>query len=249
MNRLVSSAIVVGLLGATSPAHAADHLMRISEVLLSQDGSTANQYIELVDPGEPFPASPYELVIYDANAAMIDTVSLPVPASTTRYYVSTAGADLEFGTDNDVELDVALPADGQVCFQNGATRIHCIAWGCVTPVTAGTQRGPTPPDGQSLQRQANGDYQLAAPTPDAANVAGVTMPACPSGTPDAGPAPDADPGAPDASPGEEPDAGGTGGGDDEGGGCCSAGSRGEATGFAVLALGVLLVLRRRATGR
>jgi hypothetical protein len=126
----------------------------------------------------------------------------------------------------------------------------CLAWGCIqTQIVAGVMlRAPSPPNDQSVQRQSNGTYQLATPTPDADNVAGTLAANCPT-EPDAPPMVDGPPVGGDA--GLTPDSG-TGGNDagggsnnnDDGGGCCHVkGSRGAASAV-LLALGVVLALRR-----
>jgi hypothetical protein len=54
---------LAGLSLSASPALAAYHLMKVSEVGLSKGGDTTAQFIELVDNGEPFPAGTYDLTI------------------------------------------------------------------------------------------------------------------------------------------------------------------------------------------
>jgi hypothetical protein len=223
--------------------------MRVDEVLISQGGNTAVQFIELDDPGlEPFPSNPYGVEIYNAAGTKLgNTVQLTVAANTQRLFIATAAADP--GSTRDGTLPATLPADGQACFVRvmgaGNQKIMCLAWGCITTqITAPVMlRAPSPPDNQSVQRQTNGTYQLAAPTPDATNVAGTLASNCPT-EPDAAPVLDG-PLSPDA--GVTPDSGSGGGGnnngDDEGGCCQVEGSRGAA-GACLLALGVMLALRR-----
>lgn len=251
MRQLGHIAVVVIAICAASKAYAVDHLMRISEVGLSKGGDTTIQFIELEDEfGESFPNNPYTLELFDADGGSLGMLSLTIPASTTRYLVATAAADAAYGTTADVELTVALPTDGQVCFTRGTFRIHCVAWGCVnTPIVSGqTQRVPSPPDDMSVQRQSNGTYQIATPTPDAANQAGTMAASCPT-DPDAPPTVDGpvDAGAIDALDPSSGDAGLHGDdvdGDDDGG-CCEVHGRSSAFGSGVLALGLLFALRRR----
>jgi len=240
--RTTLAVIVLAILGSARLAAGADHNMFISEVLRSSGGSTAVQYVELLDAvNQPFPASPYGIEIYDADGVLAGSVTVTVPANTRRLYISTGAADAAFGTTGDALLDVALPTDGQVCFvRGGGGKIHCLAYGCVTTLAGTalqTSLGATPPDGMSVQRQTAGTYAVTTPTPDADNTVAAAGPACPGGTPDAGPTPDADLDAPDAEPGTP--------GDDEGdgGGCCSTGS--EPGGAIVLGLLALVGLRRR----
>jgi len=204
-------ALVATLAVAASPASASFHLMKVSEVQLSRGGDATAQFVELQDSSdEPFPSSsgPYKVVVYDAAGAKVaahdigSALENPTDAS-QPFLIATATAS---GVTPDQALSVALPAGaGQVCFTNGPSesKVHCIAYGCVTTVVGSADRGPVPPDGQSLQRQAGGALQLAAPTPDAANSAGTTSESCPSGTPT--PTPSASPSpSPTSGPSPEP---------------------------------------------
>jgi hypothetical protein len=176
-------AVLLALLVLVLPgrAHAFHHLMKVGEVLLSAGGDPGVQYVELQDPGEPFPDGTYDLEVFDADAQPVGTSVLGVPPGTTRYLVATAAAETEFGVTADAALTVALPEDGQACFSRTiGTMIHCLAWGCVdTLVTASASTGASPPDGSSLQRQGGDVYHVATPTPDAANVAGTLEEPCP----------------------------------------------------------------------
>jgi hypothetical protein len=241
MVRMRTTLVVVMVLGSARLAAAADHNMVISEVLLSSGGSTGVQFVELTDAvNQPFPAPPYGIEIYDADGTLLGDTPVAAPASTTRLLISTAAADTALGTVGDAVLDVALPTDGQVCFvRSGGGKIHCLAWGCVTTLAGSalqTGLGATPPDGMSVQRQVAGTYAVAAPTPDATpNTVAAAQPACPGGTPDAGPTVDADPAAPDADPGSSEE--------DDGGGCCSTG--GDPGGAILLSLVALIAIRKR----
>ena len=230
-------ASLIGLVIAIGPAHAADHNARISEIMLSGGGSTANQFIELRDSAEPFPSQPYRLEVYDAAGTLVGSVSLTVPQNTAFTMLIARGT---VGATADVALTVALPADGQACFVSTAnTYIHCVAWGCVTtPINATIKsRAPAPPDGQSAQMQIGGLYLLATPTPDAVNAtAGTSGPACPTDPPDAGPFAD-DIGPIDGPPSSGPDAGNNNNNGD-GDGCCSTST--NPAGTFVLALFVAL---------
>jgi hypothetical protein len=240
--------LVVGVLAicSSTKAYALEHLMRVGEVLISKNGDTGIQFVELEDPGlEPFPNPPYKLVLYDANATQLGSaITLNVPANTQRVYVSTGAADTAFGTTGDAQLGVTLPANGQACFVNaGNVNIMCLAWGCINTLVVGAQRAPSPPDNMSVQRQALGGYQIATPTPDAANQAGTMAANCPT-DPDAPPTPDA--GVPPdggLDSGTSPDGGGGNNNNGDGGGCCQVdGSRGAA-GALLLAFVVLVALR------
>jgi len=233
-------------LAASGPAVASDHVMRISEVLLSNGGDTASQFIELFDSNnESFPNDPYAVAIYDADGEPLGSVAIDPPAGTGRYIVSTATADDDFAFTGDDTLDVTLPTDGQVCFERNGTKIHCLAWGCVgTPLGGNRNQGASPGDGMSLSRQPGGDYHLTTPSPDEANPSGVAMTPCPGGLPDAGAA-----GAADAGTSASPDAGSGGDGDgddgeDDGCGCQAVGRHGLGT-WLLLALAATFTARRR----
>ncbi|MEA2469856.1 MAG: hypothetical protein QOE38_855 [Thermoleophilaceae bacterium] len=187
----------LGLLAAAVPAQASFHLMRVNEVMLSTGGDATAQFVELIDPvDEPFPSStgPYKVVVYDANgtrlgAHTISTALLQGRDNTQPLLISTPAADAALGVVGDETLDVALPAVGQLCYTAGSSEgaLDCVAWGCIaSAVSSSVERVPAPPDGQSVQRQgATGSaFQLAQPTPKAANTAGTTAQPCTgSGTP------------------------------------------------------------------
>ncbi|HEU5054867.1 MAG TPA: MYXO-CTERM sorting domain-containing protein [Kofleriaceae bacterium] len=251
-------ALTALLLPSTALAQLQHHRMTPAEVLLSSGGDDAIQFVELSDPGEPFPDDAYVLAVYDVDGVLIDSVSFAVDAATTRFFVATAAADAEFGTTRDATLPVTLPAEGQVCFESETgTKFACMAWGCINNVLTGSTaglsgRGAAPPDGQSLQRQGDGAYHVASPTPDASNAPGDAAPACPT-DPDAGPSViDAGNtgGGADAGP-DSPDGGGGGGdgadgGDDDDSGCgCGVNGPGGAASSLGLAVAALLVAFRR----
>ncbi|MBA3455820.1 MAG: hypothetical protein H0T42_22175 [Deltaproteobacteria bacterium] len=242
---LVAASLMV--LASAAPAVAADHLMKVGEVMLANaGGSTAVQFIELEDlPGEPFPGPPYTVEIFNAAGALQTTYATTLGnATVTRYMLATAQARTDFGFTSGTMLTATLPADGQACFKrvSDSLRIHCFRWGTITlPVTGtfGTDAGASPPNGMSVQR-VSGTYVVAAPTPNAANSnGGVDMPMV-DGPPqiDAGVI-DAPVGTPDA-PGGNP-----GTGDDDDG--CSVGA--GASWFGLVMLGLLLVLGRSARRR
>jgi MYXO-CTERM domain-containing protein len=235
--------VAASILLASSSAFAADHLMKVGEVMISNQGSTSSQFIELEDPfGEPFPSPPYTLELFNAAGGSIGSVALTIPSGTLRILVATATAATQFGVTPQATLAVTLPTNGQACFNRGTTRIHCFAWGTITSqiIAAGSNNtAGSPPDGMSIQL-VSGSYALGSPTPGAANTAPV---------PDAAPTPDA--GVIDAPPAMMPDAAisidAAGSGnpqnpsdDDEG---CSVGA--SASWFVLVALAGLVLLRRR----
>lgn len=235
-------ATIALILASSSTAFAAEHLMRVGEVMLSNQGTTTSQFIELQDPGESFPGAGYSLKLFDAAGAGLGTITLTVPPGTTRLVVATATAATQFGITPSAMLTIALPNNGQACFSNGSANIHCLSWGTVTsavPGGFGTDNGPTPPDGMSLQ-VVSGVYTTGTPSPGAANTAAVPDS---SVVPDAS-VPDAPAATPDAPSGATPDAPGGNGNnpkdDDDG---CNAGA--SASWFALVGLVGLVALRRR----
>jgi hypothetical protein len=256
--RRIASLLTIALLSIASRAEAADHGMRVTEIYLS-DGTAGNaQYIELTDgtADEPFSQDPYGVQVYDADGNVVGSTTFDVAAGTRSLWIATADADAAFSATADVTLTVQLPTDGQVCFtrSNNASRIHCVAWGCInTAVTGGvtpTGRGASPPATMALLRNGSGTWYVGTPSPEMANTPGVPGDFCAT-EPDAGvatPPPDAS--VPDANPDEPPDANPSGGDDDDdgggggGGGCCRVGG-GDAGGAMLLALATMLLVRRR----
>ncbi|HEY3021214.1 MAG TPA: hypothetical protein VGJ32_13540 [Solirubrobacteraceae bacterium] len=96
----------------------------------------------------------------------------------TAYLASTPAADAAFSVTGDERLDVALPAGaGQACFEANPSppAFSCLTWGTITkpvptnPNGTGSANGPTPPNGQSDQRQADDSIVAAEPTAKAPN--------------------------------------------------------------------------------
>ena len=178
--------LALGLLAlAPTSATAADHLMKVNEVMTSSGGDPTAQFVELLDTSaETFPSGPYRVVVYDAAGTRLGHTEI-TPFHTVPMLIASNAATMPT---RDAELVTALPTTaGQVCFTSmGATenRIHCLTYGCVTTFVSGVRaHGAAPPDGQSLQRQADGTATLGTPTPKAANVAGTAAVACPGGSP------------------------------------------------------------------
>jgi MYXO-CTERM domain-containing protein len=236
--KLLAAAVVLTI--APGTALALDHIMKVGEVMVSNQGSTTSQFIELEDVvSEPFPDNPYTLQLFDAAGASIGNVSLTIPASTQRFLIATPTAATQFGVTAQATLTVTLPANGQACFAKSAGRIHCFGWGTITSqvIAAGnTDMGASPPDGQSIQR-VNNAYALGAPTPGAVNSAPV---------PDASPSNDAGIDAPPAMPDaavsiDAPSGNPQNPSDDDDG--CSVGA--SASWFVLVGIAGLVLLRRR----
>lgn len=189
--KLLSSTIFCAVVLAAAPAFAADHEMRVTEVVLHGTADAASQFVELSDPGEGFPVT-YNFVIYDTTGTSIAAQSLPLTAGTVRVVLANAQARAEFSlvtgedTANHVmifNLMTDLPAVGSVCFRrqdgdtmtpssdSAGTRIHCLGWGNATsfPVSsAGTNHGDAPAAGMSLQRYLQCTL-VGPPSPNATN--------------------------------------------------------------------------------
>jgi hypothetical protein len=193
---------VVALIAAPS-AMATFHQNRVTEVLTSNGGSGAQQFVELQDPGEPFPATsgPYWLVVYSPAGAplaseQLSNTTLASAAAQGPMLISTAAYDAAAGKIGTFALTVSLPgAAGQACFAHGASKevVHCMSWGTIEAQAPNPLAPPTagaaPSDGMSLQTQCDGSAAVAAPTPGAANAAVATCgkPASPPPTPPGGP--------------------------------------------------------------
>jgi hypothetical protein len=240
-----SVAIVVASI--CTPVYAAEHLMKINELLRSKNADSTVQFVELLDlnaAGESFPNGPYKLEVFDANGVSLGVTTMTItPTPAHGRYIATPAADTAFMTTRQDTLATSLPENGQACFENNAAvnnKIACLAWGCITTAAqVGIPRAPTPPDGMSIQRQTDGTYQVAVPTPNAANIAGTSMAACPTDPMDGPP----DAGVKDA-PGN-PNNGDAGVNNPNNGGCCNVDGRRGMPGAFLLALGTLVVLRRR----
>jgi hypothetical protein len=198
---------VAAALIAAPSAMATFHETRVTEVLTSNGGSSAQQFVELQDPAEPFPAGsgPYWLVVYSAAGAplgseQLSNTTLATAAAQGPMLISTAAYDAAAGTTGTFGLSVSLPIPaGQACFAHGAGKevVHCISWGTIETQAPNSLAPPTagaaPSDGMSLQTQCNGTAAVAAPTPGAANATVVACggspsppPSSPGGTPGAG---------------------------------------------------------------
>jgi hypothetical protein len=168
---------------AAPSAMATFHETRVTEVLTSNGGSSAQQFVELQDPAELFPAGsgPYWLVVYSAAGAplgseQLSNTTLATAAAQGPMLISTAAYDAAAGTTGTFGLSVSLPGPaGQACFAHGAGKeiVHCISWGTIETQApnplAPPSAGAAPSDGMSLQTQCNGTAAVAAPTPGAAN--------------------------------------------------------------------------------
>ncbi|MBL0214829.1 MAG: hypothetical protein IPQ07_13210 [Myxococcales bacterium] len=232
------TAVAGCVLLASTTAFAADHIARIAEVMVSNQGSNTSQFIELEDPnGESFPFTPYSMTLFDGAGTSLGSVSLTVPTGTTRLVVATATAVTQFGLTGATALTITLPVNGQVCFNNSMARIHCFGWGNVTSqiiAPLNNDLGPTPPDGMSVQR-VSGTYALGTPTPGAVNTAAV-----PDSSIDAGVI-DAPPAAVDAAPSIDAPTGNPNNPSKDDG--CSVGA--GASWFGLVGLAALVLLRRR----
>jgi MYXO-CTERM domain-containing protein len=237
----------------TSRANADEHRTRVNEIFLSDvlEGDAA-QFVELYDPmREEFPEDTYHLGIYDTAGALLDVVPVDPPAGTLRYLVATRAAERLFGVRADAPLAAVLPTEGQVCFEvteEGENEvISCLAYGCVETLIEAefaNETGMAPFAGKSIQRQIiDRNFEIADPTPDRANMAGI------SGEPDCAPPPgddddDDDNGEPPPDDQPPPDMEEEPPPDTDDGGCQVA-STGSSSGLALVAVGLLAVRRRR----
>jgi hypothetical protein len=184
-------ALLLGAFGLLAEsALATFHVNMVNEVMLASSGGDANvQFVEFLDKGgteEQFTPvfAPYKLVVYDAAGNKLGEHTLnptglrAASAAGREYLVSTPAADSAFGVTGDEKLDVTLPLGaGQACFEANPNppAFSCLTWGTITKAVptnsmgTGSAHGPTPPNGQSDQRQPDGSVIAAAPTPKAPN--------------------------------------------------------------------------------
>jgi MYXO-CTERM domain-containing protein len=243
--------VIAAIALTTSRAAADEHRTRVSEIFLSDtlEGDAA-QFVELYDPmREPFPEDTYHLGIYDSAGTLLDVVPVDPPAGTLRYLVATQTAEQLFGVRADAPLATTLPTEGQVCFEvteKGENEvIACLAYGCVDQLVDAefaNETGMAPFEGQSIQRQKiDHSFEIADPTPDRANIAGI------AGQPDCAPPPDDDGNDDNEEPPPPPDDQGMDENpppnNDDGG--CRVAQNGSSSGLALIGLGLLAVRRRR----
>jgi len=117
VRRFALPATALLALALAAPAHASYHLNKVNEVGLSVGGA---QFVETLDPGEPFPivAAPFKLVVYNAAGTQTgeQTVDGSVFANKTTP-VLFATQPTVGGQARDAELTAGpLPAEGTVCF-------------------------------------------------------------------------------------------------------------------------------------
>src|SRR4051794_10060696 len=171
VRRLAFAVATLVALAAPAGASASFHLNVVNEVGLSVGGA---QYLETLDPGEPFPitSAPYKLVVYDAAGTQTGEQTVPgsVFAGKTTP-VLFANQPTVGGQARDAALTTALPATGKVCFFGGGWNVHCMRWGTIaTPVSAGSSdSGLSPGPEQSLQKCPSAAV-VAAATPKANNL-------------------------------------------------------------------------------
>jgi hypothetical protein len=181
-------ALLAGLVMATT-ASADHHLMRVTELQLSNGGNTNQQFVELTDSvNEPFPATynPYGLAVFDGNGMLVGSQSIDHSFFQARGETTTPIliASAAYPTSGELTLTTTLPQGaGQVCFtaSGGAERVHCMAYGCPAvrlTSTGGSQAGAAPPNDRSLQRTASG-LGIGTPTPGGQN-GSSTPTSCPS---------------------------------------------------------------------
>jgi hypothetical protein len=187
---VVAALSLVGLGVLAEPALATFHLNMVNEVMLASGGGDASvQFVEFLDNGgteEQFTPvfAPYKLVIYDAAGNKLGEHTLnptglrAASAADREYLVSTPAADAAFGVTGDEKLDVTLPLGaGQACFEANPNppAFSCLTWGTITKAVptnsmgTGSVHGPTPPNGESDQRQPDRTVVAATPTPKARN--------------------------------------------------------------------------------
>ena len=191
--RLVSvlAASLAAACALPAAAGAVHHLMEVNEVMVSVGGNPSAQYIEILDPfNEPFPSTPYRLVVFDANGTRLGAHDLGGDAqiidNNVPMLISTPAADSALGVTGHQALSISLPTTaGQISFTTGVseTKVHTITYGCINTAvaTSAINFGPLPTNTQSAQLQPSNALTLGSPTPKAANTPGTATAACTGG--------------------------------------------------------------------
>jgi len=130
------SLAVATVLGASAPATAAFHLMKVVEVFPGAAASPGAQYVVLqMYANNQTVVSGHELTVFDAAGAMIGTVpfgnNVAIGLSQAKILVATKQATDFFNVPADFTLTTALPLrGGKVCFD--VNQVDCVAWGNYT---------------------------------------------------------------------------------------------------------------------
>ena len=195
VGRLLGIAAATFLFAAPS-AHAAFHLMKVSEVYPGATGANPNDaFIELqmFEPGQNL-VNGHKVDYYTATGALLGSFTMPTPVANGENQrkiligdIAVVGATPDFVVDQLGEaLKGGTATGGAVCFPD-AQPSDCVSWGNFTP-QAGfpnpqTANAPVIPDGQSLTRStargcpgqlepsddtddSSADFALGTPTPE-----------------------------------------------------------------------------------
>jgi cysteine-rich repeat protein len=189
MRRLITGLAAVAVLSIASPAWAAYHLMKITEVFPGTNGAPNAQYIELqMYTGGQNIVGGHTVTVYIAQGTAIQTFTFAGNvgngASQATILIATAQAATLFGVTADLTMAPVIPlAGGKVCFET----IDCVAWGNYTGAPAGVgvparqklglvvgraiarrldiSGGATILDGTDDSDQSASDFATALPTP------------------------------------------------------------------------------------
>ena len=156
----ISAAVVLAI---PSPAAAAFHLTKVSEVYAGTGIAGTDDYIELqaFESGQNLVGG-HEITVYDDNGVLVHTFAFPgdAPNAQTQRTILVGAGPLANGVDPDF-IDPALDLGprkngGAVCFESQP--VDCVAWGDFAgpsslPGAVGNPVSPTGlPNGSSITR-------------------------------------------------------------------------------------------------
>ena len=135
--RPLAAMIALGVaLASAADAHAALHLISITEVFPGAPAAPSAQYIELqMYAGGQTVVGGAFVVVYDASNAELGrftfTANVPNGANQAQILIATTQAQTLFGVTANLTMTAILPrTGGKVCFESaGFGAIDCVAWG------------------------------------------------------------------------------------------------------------------------
>jgi hypothetical protein len=150
--RWTSAALLAAVLTCVipaGPAHAAFHLMKVSEVFPGTPADPSAQFVELqmYASGQNF-VSGHSIRVSNASGVQTNVISFANDvangANQSSILVATTQAVSLFGVPADFVMPAVLPAGGgKVCFDG----FDCVAWGSYTGPSAGVGAAFHPTDG------------------------------------------------------------------------------------------------------
>ncbi|MGH2739778.1 MAG: hypothetical protein ACRDH6_04745, partial [Actinomycetota bacterium] len=127
---LVAALLAGTLLGLSTPARAAFHMMLITEVFPGGEDAPKAQYVEL-QMYFPFQnVADHQVLVFNAKGKRVGKFVFPGAVANFLYsdhvLIATSEAEELFGIDADLVMKPALIArGGKVCWEN----VDCVSWG------------------------------------------------------------------------------------------------------------------------